>query len=222
MDVSSITGQSAAQTSTAKLAEDFDTFLTLLTTQLKNQDPLSPMDTNEFTQQIVSFTEVEQSIATNRNLENMIALQLASSQGTAVSYLGKTVTMDGDATSLKNGAAQWNYDLLSNAADTQLVVSDTTGRVVYTTTGEISAGSHSFVWDGKDNAGNDLPEDAYVLQVTAIDDDGEAMDTHTSVTGLVTGIDLVGNQPTLRLGQTAYTLSSLLAIEETAASQSGP
>ncbi len=61
-----------------KLADDMQQFLTLLTTQLQNQDPLSPMDSTEFTNQLVQFSQVEQQITSNQKLDSLLALQLAS------------------------------------------------------------------------------------------------------------------------------------------------
>src|SRR5882672_6224499 len=131
---------SAAPAGAAKakttLTGNFDTFLTLLTTQLKNQDPLSPMDSSQFTQQLVQFSQVEQSINANQNLESLISLTKQRVGGEAVSYLGKTVTLTDGAAGLNNGQAQWGYSLGSGSASTHLVVSDSNGRMVYAGTGD--------------------------------------------------------------------------------------
>jgi hypothetical protein len=95
MDVTPATSASttsAAANAQKSLSGNFETFLTLLTTQLKNQDPLSPMDSNQFTQQLVQFSQVEQQINSNKNLESLIALTKSQSATSAVSYLGKTLT----------------------------------------------------------------------------------------------------------------------------------
>ncbi|HZZ11369.1 MAG TPA: flagellar hook capping FlgD N-terminal domain-containing protein, partial [Paraburkholderia sp.] len=81
-------GQSTAS---QQLAGNFDTFLTLLTTQLQNQDPLSPMDSTQFTQQLVAFSGVEQQINTNNNLQSLIALNQSQQAASAVSYIGHSV-----------------------------------------------------------------------------------------------------------------------------------
>src|SRR3954470_17819141 len=100
MDVTSVTAASTSATSTSaaasaqkQLAGNFDTFLTLLTTQLKNQDPLSPMDSNQFTQQLVQFSQVEQQINANKNLESLVSMSKAQGATSAVGYLGKTLTV---------------------------------------------------------------------------------------------------------------------------------
>src|SRR5215831_6422021 len=143
---------SAAQDAQKSLSANFDTFLTLLTTQLKNQDPLSPMDSNQFTQQLVQFSQVEQQIHSNQNLESLISLTKANSATTAVSYLGKSLTLTDGTAPLMNGEAKWAYSLDNDASTTKLVVTDATGKIVYAGTGETTSGMHAFTWDGKDNA----------------------------------------------------------------------
>src|SRR5580765_3577825 len=139
MDVTSATSASTTSASTTaqkSLSGNFETFLTLLTTQLKNQDPLSPMDSNQFTQQLVQFSQVEQQINSNKNLESLIALTKSQSATSAVSYLGKTLTITDGTAALQNGSANWTYSLPNDAAITKLVVTDSRGRGIYATTGE--------------------------------------------------------------------------------------
>src|SRR4029079_4924375 len=98
---------STPATSKATLAGNFDTFLRILTTQLKNQNPLDPLDTNQFTQQLVQFAGVEQQINMNQQLTTLVALQKAPQTTSAMSFLGSTATVDGTTTKLTNGAASW-------------------------------------------------------------------------------------------------------------------
>jgi flagellar basal-body rod modification protein FlgD len=86
-------GTTSTPDAMAQLSGNFSTFLTLLTTQLKNQDPTSPMDSNQFTQQLVEFSQVEQQINTNTNLQTLISQGTAQSAAYATGYLGKTVTV---------------------------------------------------------------------------------------------------------------------------------
>jgi len=205
---------SQAQQSQVGLAENFETFLTLLTTQLQNQDPLDPLDSGEFTSQLVQFTSVEQAISTNDNLESLLILTQAASTGNAVTYIGKSVTFNGDATMLTSGQAAWQYDLESTAAQTTIVVSDDTGKVVYSETGQTTPGKHDFIWDGTDNAGNVLPDGLYTAQVSATDEGGENVFVDTFVTGTVTGVDIEGLEPFLKMGLASYRLSDVLTIED--------
>src|ERR1700751_1849580 len=125
--------------------------LTLLTTQLQNQDPLSPMDTNQFTQQLVSFSEVEQQINTNSNLQQLIALQGAGESISALPLVGQNIEYNSATAPLSNGQANFVYSLPSTTASTALTVVNAGGKVVYTQPGETSAGTHPFTWNGKTN-----------------------------------------------------------------------
>ncbi len=217
MDITGVTSATTQTTqSTTALAENFDTFLTLLTAQLKNQDPLEPLDTAEFTNQLVQFSSVEQSISQNQNLETLIALTQASVTGSAVGYLGQTVEAAGDTTLLENGQAQWSYDVARTAEDVSLTVYDNGGGVVYSATGETTAGTHNFSWDGTGNDGQVLPDAAYTLQVSAKDTDGNTISTHTMVTGRVSAIDFSGSEPTLTVNGLSVRLGDVQTLSEAA------
>src|SRR5262245_46846944 len=148
MDVTPVSAASGATRAQGQLAANFDTFLVLLTTQLKNQDPLEPMDSTEFTQQLVQFSQVEQQINSNKNLESLIALTKARSTADAVSYLGKTLTLTDGTAALAGGEAHWAYSLDNDAATATLMVRNAHGDVVYTAPAETAAGMHSLTWNG--------------------------------------------------------------------------
>src|SRR3984885_14668409 len=133
---------------TQQLAGNFDTFLKLLTTQLQNQDPLSPMDSNQFTQQLVAFSGVEQQINTNDNLQSLIALSLSQQASSAVNYIGHSVVMTGGKGAVENGAVDWTYNLGAPASGTTLTVTDASGKVVYTGSGGTAQGNNDFAWNG--------------------------------------------------------------------------
>ncbi|HEX2593777.1 MAG TPA: flagellar hook assembly protein FlgD [Rhizomicrobium sp.] len=195
------TAAAAAQTGAQKsLAGNFDTFLTLLTTQLQNQDPMNPMDSNQFTQQLVEFSQVEQQINTNDNLKTLIGLGTNRNAADAVSYLGKAVTVSNGQAALAGGQATWNYALGSTAANTTLSITDASGKVVYTGAGETTSGLHTFNWDGKDTNGNQLPDGAYTLKINATDASGDSVGTAMASGGVVTEVDMSGSEPILLLG----------------------
>jgi flagellar basal-body rod modification protein FlgD len=216
--ISSVSGNAAASAATTaqkSLAGNFDTFLTLLTAQLRNQDPLSPMDSNQFTQQLVQFSQVEQQINANKNLEALVGLTRARSGLDSMAYLGKKLTMTDGSNALRGGSAEWTYTLDGQAAVTSLSVTNAKGKIVYAARGDIANGAHTFTWNGKDNAGNQLPDGAYTLTVKAALQDGTAVDTDTRSQGIVDGIDLSGSEPLLMIGPLGVPLSRASLISGT-------
>lgn len=131
-----------------QLADNFDTFLTLLTEQLQNQDPLNPMDSQQFVSQLVEFSSVEQLISSNQSLETLLALQSANARMSATDFIGREVTVSSNDAALKDGKAEWTYALPREAASNEIMITDAAGRVVNTfinqATGE---GPHTFSWN---------------------------------------------------------------------------
>ncbi len=195
-----------------QLSSNFDTFLTLLTTQLKNQDPTSPMDSNQFTQQLVEFSQVEQQINTNTNLNTLITQGQTQIGSYATSYLGKTVSITNGNAPLSGGTASWNYDLGTTASQDTLTVTDANGKVVYSGAGETAAGSHQFTWDGKDNNGNQLSDGTYTLAVAAQTADGTAVTNSVSSTGVVSEIDMTSGTPQLVIGGMEVGLANITNV----------
>ena len=212
MDVTSATSTTSTDPSLKQLSGNFSTFLTLLTTQLKNQDPTSPMDSNAFTQQLVMYSQVEQQINTNTNLKSLITQGTSNAAAMTTGYLGKKVSIVNGNAPLIGGSASWTYNLGGPAAATQLSVTDANGKTVYTTTGELGAGNHSFVWDGKDNGGNQLSDGAYKLTVAATDAAGGTVDSTVASAATVTQIDMTGSTPRLIVGTMEIDLADIAAI----------
>jgi flagellar basal-body rod modification protein FlgD len=196
-----------------QLTGNFDTFLQLLTTQLQNQDPTSPMDSTQFTQQLVEFSQVEQQIDTNSNLQTLISLQEGGAGSASVSYLGKTVTIDNGNAALISGESTWNYNLGAQAANTTLTVTNSSGAVVYTGPGTTTAGSNTFNWNGQDNNGNQLPDGTYTLAVNATDSNGNAITSSVSSSGVVTEINFSNGVPVLMVGPMSVQLSQVASIQ---------
>jgi len=202
--------QSAAQ---QQLAGNFDTFLTLLTTQLQNQDPLNPMDSNQFTQQLVEFSQVEQQINTNDNLKTLIGQGSTTTGAYAVSYLGKAVTVTNGNAPLVNSEADWTYNLGTTAAQTTLSVTDANGNVVYTGAGQTASGNHAFKWDGKNTNGVQSPDGTYKLTVTSAAADGSAVTALVASTGVVSEVDMTSGTPQLMIGPMDVSLGDVSAVQ---------
>lgn len=203
-----------ASAAASSLADTFDTFLALLTTQLKNQDPLDPMESSEFTSQLVQFSGVEQSINTNKKLEQLVQLQTSNQLNSAVAFIGKTVEVISDLLLLKDGAGKISYGLDRNAAETIISIVDQNGRVVRTVQGETAAGRHEFEWDGRDANGVELSDDVYSFSVIATDGDNETIDTIAASFGIVTGVEVVENAPRLNIGELGVPFNAVFAVRE--------
>jgi flagellar basal-body rod modification protein FlgD len=197
-----------------QLTGNFNTFLSLLTTQLQNQDPLSPMDSNQFTQQLVEFSQVEQQIDTNSNLQTLIALGQSNTLASSSSYLGKDITITTGNGALQNSTCTWRYALGADASSATVNITDSTGKVVYTgPASDLTSGGHDFAWDGKDNGGNQLPDGVYKMSVTATTADGTPIQSAIAFQGTVDEINLTGTEPLLMIGPMAVPLSQVSAID---------
>jgi flagellar basal-body rod modification protein FlgD len=184
----SATSGSKAADSKATLGTNFNTFLTMLTTQLKNQDPLSPMDSTQFTNQLVQFSSVEQQIAANSNLEKLIALQQTSQTSQGINYLGQNVEISGTDLPLQDGSATFTYTLPKEASTSTVQIRDSDGKLVKTIPGETAAGLHSVTWDGKDSDNAQLKDGKYTINVIASAADGSTLTATTTTIGRVTKV----------------------------------
>ncbi|MBX7199523.1 MAG: flagellar hook assembly protein FlgD [Rhodospirillaceae bacterium] len=203
----------ASQSST-KLSSDLNSFLTLLTSQLKNQDPLSPMDSTQFTNQLVQFSQVEQQININSNLSNLIGLTQQNIASNVVNYIGKTIEGPSNQAPLINGNLRASYSLESKAASVNIAVKNAAGDIVFTKNGDPESGVHEFNWDGKDSNGIQQKDGNYTLEVTALAADGSTITTSTTVFGKVTGVTSVNNVTTLLLGSIGIPVNTVLAVTD--------
>ncbi|MBN9465292.1 flagellar hook capping FlgD N-terminal domain-containing protein [Brevundimonas sp.] len=208
------------------LASNFETFLTLLTTQMKNQDPLSPLDSNEFTAQLTQMAGVEQQLLTNDLLTSLLKAQSAGGLDNAANYIGKNVTAAWTATQLEGGKATWSYELASNAENVTLQVLDSKGTVVWEGAGpDKTSGLHSFTWNGQLKGGGDVADDGgvYTLKVAATDSAGAKVGAQTLIQGRVTGVEMYKGEPYLVIGDSILPLSTVISLNEitTKASNSG-
>ena len=196
----------------ASLVKDYSDFLTLLTAQLQNQNPLEPMDSKEFTNQLTQFSGVEQSIQSNKLLEQLISSSQNSQATSLVSYLGNTITAEGNSTRLENGAANWKYDVGGEATTAEISVRNSAGAVVYKETITTQQGVHNFNWDGKTKTGSQNPDGIYSLSVTATNDDGQVIPVSTEISGRVDGVDMTGAVPTLAIGSATFPVSAVKSV----------
>jgi flagellar basal-body rod modification protein FlgD len=211
------TTQATTRTTAARtsLTSNFETFLSLLTSQLKNQDPLSPLDSNQFTQQLTQMSGVEQQLLTNDLLTSLLAAQQGGGLSGAANYIGKDATAVWSATKLEGGKANWSYELGTAASEATLTVVDSTGKTVWTGTApDRTAGTHDFVWDGKTSAGGQLSDGGvYSLQITAKAGTG-TVESQALTRGTVTGVEMANGVPYLAIGAALVPLSSVIGVRD--------
>lgn len=207
------TAAATTQATNKSISGDFNQFLTLLTTQLKYQDPLSPMDSTQFTAQLAQFATVEQTSNLNTSMNSLLSIEKANQTASAVNYLGKTVGISGGTGALTNGQAQFSYTLANPAAADTLTVKDAAGNVVFTTSGETSAGTHTFAWNGQDVNGNQLPDGSYTLSAAAADSSGNPIATTVGSTGVVTGVDSSSGSLNLVVNGIEVPFDQILAVQ---------
>jgi flagellar basal-body rod modification protein FlgD len=210
------TASGAAATSGAvdntMIASNFTTFLQLLTTQLKNQNPLDPLDTNQFTQQLVQFAQVEQQMKSNDQLSTLVALDKTAQSTAALAYVGATVVVDGSTAPLANGSASWTLNT-SKPATATVTITDSTGQTAYSGTFSINPGNQAFTWDGRGNDGRLWPDGSYTLTATGVDANKQPVAISTEVQAVVDSVDLTQNPPLLSINGQNYTMDKIKRIE---------
>jgi flagellar basal-body rod modification protein FlgD len=209
---SSTSSSGADSTTNTTLAGNFQTFLTLLTTQLQNQNPLDPLDTNQFTQQLVQFAGVEQQLKTNDQLTTLVSLQQTAQSTQALGFVGKTAMVDGSTTSMTNGAANWILGVKTNS-NVNVSITNSTGQTVFTGSYSVNAGDgQAFGWDGKGNDGTQWPDGKYTLTAQAVDSAGKAVAVSTEIVGTVSSVDLTQSPPLLSIDGQNYTVNQVKGI----------
>lgn len=201
------------QTTQERLEDERSQFLTLFLTQLQNQDPTSPMDTNEMTNQLVQFTSVEQQIETNKSLASLVSAQTANTNATAVNFIGENVIFNGNNTNLTDDGASWGYLLHSEADTTTVNVFNAAGDLVYSEEGQTGANQRfEFNWDGTDADGEKLPNGAYSVQINALDDENEGITAEIEAVGLVTGVVTGEEGPSLMIGKIIVEMDEITRV----------
>ncbi|MFM8819327.1 MAG: flagellar hook assembly protein FlgD [Phenylobacterium sp.] len=200
-----------------QLNASYDTFMKLLTAQIKNQDPLSPLDSTQFTEQLVQMTGVQQQLYSNDLLKQLVS-NTGAGMSDAVSVIGREVTAAFDKSTLVGGQAKWNYNIGKDAASVSIEVLDSNGRVVATATPtDVKAGDQTFTWNGTDLSGGKRPDGGeYRLRITPRDISGATITSKVFQRGVVTAVEQVNGQPVLSLGAVRVPWSSITAVKQAA------
>lgn len=205
---------STTKDATANLSENYNNFLTLLTKQLQNQDPLSPMDTAQFTQQLVAFSTVEQQIQSNKNLEKLINLQSSTNAYSAVSFIGTSVAIDSNDIMLQNKDARFDYTIDKAATKATLTIRDKNNQVVMITEADARVGTHPARWDGSDVFGSQLADGQYTVSVTYEDAAGKNYTADIISYGVVDSADIEDGAVYLNVGSIRVPLDKVQHISK--------
>jgi flagellar basal-body rod modification protein FlgD len=211
---SSSSSSSSTASSSQQIAGNFDTFLQLLTTQLQNQDPLDPMDTTQFTQQLVEFASVEQQIDMNTNMQTLISDQQTTQATSALGLVGSTVTLSGSSATLSNATgspATWSLTTTSPAT-ANVTITSSAGTTAYTGTMALNAGTQSYSWNGQGNNGQTWPDGTYTIAINATGANGQTVNVSTQTQGTVSGVNLSQNPITLVISGQNVPISSITSI----------
>ena len=215
-NINNVTGKNASETDRAatKAKTNYQDFLKLLTTQLQNQDPTAPTDTNQLTQQIATLSQVEQQINTNQNLQHLIGLFNTTTMNSVVSYIGKQVETDGDKGVMQNSKVGFVYDLEKDAQSAEIQILDYNGNVVINADGTKFAGRNEVLWNGVDSNGKQFPDGIYTIKVKAKDASGNEVKVTTSTVGVVSSVDSKNGKITLSLGDVEVELDKVRSVRQ--------
>ena len=217
MAVQNVNAAAAASTATNPLKTQVasqDDFLKLLIAQLQNQDPLEPMDNQEFAAQLATFNSLGQLIEINDKLGAMNTGQGSMNQYNAASLIGKRITAAGNLVGVSAGSASnIGYQLGANASKVVVTIYNANGEIVRRIdAGARGAGDQTLAWDGKDSTGKSVSPGAYGFQITAVDVNGKPVAASGKLQGVVTGVRLDGAEPVLEVNGVDVPLSSVIAV----------
>lgn len=204
------TTSSSSSSDTSTLEEDKADFLTLLLTQLENQNPLDPMDTDEYTQQLVSYSQLEQQMEINQSLSTISSQLAQSAVSSNLSYIGQTVEVDTNIAVAEDDSAHWAYSIDGTASDVYLTVTDEDGNVFWTGTGDNASGVNALDLDLSDlgvTEGTPL-----YLSINAQDSQGNSLDSSVSSFVKVDGVQSDGDTMYLTSGGLSFTSDDVLKI----------
>lgn len=199
---------SSASLGLSSLANNYTTFLTLLTTQLQHQDPSSPMSSDSFTSELVQFAGTEQQVQTNAKLSSLISLNESSQLSSGSQWIGQTASATSTTLPLQNSSASLSFSA-TQGQTVAIAVSDSSGKIVKTDTGAAASSTNTWTWNGTDNSGTKLADGAYSVSVKTIDSTGTTSDLPFTIKGTVTGVHKGASDLEVEMGRASIPLSSI-------------
>ncbi len=192
-----------------------DDFLKLLVTQLKHQDPLSPMESADFTAQLAQFSSLEQLFGMNDTLADIQNSLATREDKNILDYIGKSVKINDNTIAVKNGETDTGAYTLENRADVTIFIYNNKGQEIRRIdAGWENAGEYGLNWDGRNNNGLGVSDGIYTFEVEAMDENGYAAYSKASFTGMVIGVSYENNIPYLMVGNRLVTPEEIIEVKE--------
>ncbi|OKL45552.1 flagellar hook assembly protein FlgD [Pseudovibrio exalbescens] len=213
-DVSS-SGTSSSQNNAAtqSIGASYDLFMSMLTTQLQNQDPLDPLDASQYTEQLVNYTQVEQQILSNQNLDKLLVQLKTQNASQFVGYIGNEVTALGDTANLKDGEASWGYTAPQDG-EAKIEIRNSEGGIVFKDTVDLKEGKGAYTWPGTTTSGSTAPDGQYSISIKMANPQGKEFEVSTEVTGTVTEVDFTKGEVMLKLGDLEVPVSEITKVKQ--------
>ncbi len=209
----SSSGTTSTSSGTPGIADNFNQFLSLLTTQLQHQDPTAPLDANAFTQQLVQFSQVEQQLKTNSKLDSLITNTGSSSQiSSLLGYVGLNATISSAQGILSANGASWTVTAPASSQNAKITITDSSGAQVASYTSSLKAGDQTITWDGKNSSGATAPNGIYSIKVSGTGSTGASFTATTKTTVQITGIDSSSGTASLTAGGLSFTPSQVISV----------
>jgi flagellar basal-body rod modification protein FlgD len=211
--ISALSANAATSTAqSSKFGGDFNTFLTLLTTQIKNQSPTDPLDTNQMTNQLVQFASVEQQISMNQNLQRLLTLEQASQLTASSPLIGRNVEVEAEQISLQEGVGTLKLPAAGASQTAQITIRGSGDRIIRQETVQLGSAPKTWSWNGRGADGLAVPDGAYKVNITGISADGKTEALPFTTLGKVTGAERSGGDVKLLLGQLQASFDKLRSV----------
>ena len=207
-------GQQANPQEEDRVNEQYEQFLSLLLTQLQNQSPLDPLETEEFTSQLTSYSMLEQDVAANENLEKLITLMEGNSDFNTVSYLGSEVTFAGEYAPIQNARSNWSYTFDEAVSSYTVEVKNLNGETVYSASvnDPTEIGTYSFSMDAKESAVNVTEGEVLTLSVIGVGQEGKATKAKIFGKAIVNSVDSSSGSPILEAGGLSLNINDVIGV----------
>lgn len=212
--ISSITPSLQGDTGSAgaEINANFNMFLKLLTTQMQNQDPLDPMKTSEYTQQLVQYSQVEQSIQQTGALKDILASLSTQDLAQSANFLGTRAELDSSIAGLSaDRPAEWSWQASRPIQSLSATITDANGRVVETRSLDAAAAGQ-FEWNGTLASGGTAASGGYTLSLSALDAAGQAVPVSIKSTGIVDEVATLNGTVMLGVNGQTFPAAALVRV----------